>query len=202
MSQEEREQIEKKFKLLIPMGIFVLVILAVVNYGFDFDLFTLLIDTLFVIAFVSIYRAFKLDLKENEKKIWQGVITNKDYTVRSNKNSRNTYTYYFYFGDQKRSISETVYNQFNVGDFIEIHLAKRVWGVYFDTKLLKENAMPETVAEYQNIQTTTKKKSSKMGCVLFLAFGTIMILGFLIVAEIIELPFLEKYFKEFFEGLE
>ncbi|MEP2026336.1 MAG: hypothetical protein ABJH98_12355 [Reichenbachiella sp.] len=202
MSQEEREQIEKKFKLLVPMGVFVLVILAIVNYGFDFDLFTLLIDALFVIAFVSIYRAFKLDLKENEKKIWQGLITNKDYTVRSNKNSQNTYTYYFYFGDQKRSISETVYNQFNVGDFIEIHLAKRVWGVYFDTKLLKENAMPETVAEYQDKAQVTSKKSSKVGCILFLVFGLIMIIGFLMVTEIIELPILEKYFKEFFEGLE
>lgn len=202
MSQEERKQIEKKFKMLIPMGIFVLVILIAVNFGMGIDFFTLLIDTLFIIAFASIYRAFKLDLKENEKKIWQGLITNKDYTVRSNKNSRNTYTYYFYFGGQKRTISEAVYNQFNVGDFIEIHLAKRVWGVYFGTKLLKENAMPETVAEYQDKAQATSKKSSKIGCILFLTLGLIMMIGFLMVAEIIELPFLEKYLKEFFEALE
>lgn len=184
------------------MGLFVLVILVAVNYGMGLDFFTILIDILFVIGFVSIFRAFKLDLKENEKKIWQGLITNKDYTVRSNKNSKSTYTYYFYFGDQKRTISEEMYHQFNVGDFIEIHLAKRVWGVYFDTKLLKENAMPETVANYQNTDHTTTKKSSRLGCILFLVFGLIMILGFLMVTDMIELPFLKKYLKEFFEGLE
>ncbi|MEP3388319.1 MAG: hypothetical protein ABJO02_09045 [Reichenbachiella sp.] len=202
MSQDEREKLEKKSKILVPMGIFILVILSVVNYGMGLDFFTLLIDTLFVIAFITIYRAFKLDLRENEKKIWQGVITNKHYTVKSNKGSRNTYTYYFYFGEQKRSISEEVYNQFNVGDLVEIHLAKRVWGVYFDTKLLKENAMPDTVASYQNIDKSTAKNSSRMGCILFLVFGLIMILGFLLVTNMIELPFLENYLKEFFEGLE
>ncbi len=202
MSQEEREKVEKKFKLLTPMGVFIFVILSVVNYGMGIDFFTILIDVLFVIAFVSIYRAFKLDLKENEKKIWQGVITNKHYTVRSNKNSRNTYTYYFYFGDQKRSISETVYNQFNVGDLVEIHLAKRVWGVYFDTKLLKENAMPETVAEYQNTEKSPARESSKIGCLLFLFFGLLMVIGFLMIAEVIDVPIVENYLRKFFEGLE
>lgn len=202
MSHEEREKLEKKFNFLGPMGLFVLAILALVNFGMGIDFFTILIDILFVVAFVSIFRAFKLDLKENEKKIWQGLITDKDYTVRSNKNSKSTYTYYFYFGDQKRSISKEIYNQFNEGDMIEIHLAKRVWGVYFDTKLLKENAMPETVANYQNKDQATAKKSSNIGCILFLVFGLIMILGFLMVTDMIELPFLEKYLKEFFEGLE
>lgn len=202
MSSEERDKLEKKFKIMGPMGAFVLVILGLVNYGMGIDFFTILIDILFVIAFVTIYRAFKLDLKENEKKIWQGLVTNKHYTVQSNKNSRSTYTYYFYFGDQKRTVSEEVYNQFKEGDMIEIHLAKRVWGVYFDTKLLKENAMPEKVAAYQNQVISTKKKTSKVGCVTFLVFAAIMVLGFLIATGIIELPLIEGFLKEFFEGLD
>ena len=202
MSSEEREKLENKFKFMGPMGLFVLAILALVNYGMGIDFFTILIDVLFVIAFITIYRAFKLDLKENEKKIWQGLITNKHYTVRSNKNSKSTYTYYFYFGEQKRSISEEIYNQFNEGDMIEIHLAKRVWGVYFDTKLLKENAMPEKVAEYQDQVVNTKKKTSKVGCVVFLIFGAIMVLGFLMATGILELPIIEGFLKELFEGLD
>ncbi|WP_420583204.1 hypothetical protein [Reichenbachiella sp.] len=202
MSPEEREKLEKKFKFMGPMGLFVLAILALVNYGMGIDFFTILIDVLFIIAFVTIYRAFKLDLRENEKKIWQGLITNKHYTVRSNKNSKSTYTYYFYFGDQRRSINEEIYNQFKEGDMIEIHLAKRVWGVYFDTKLLKENAMPEKLAEYQEQVVSTKKKSSKVGCIIFLILGLIMVLGFLMATEIIELPVVEGFLKDFFEGLE
>ncbi len=202
MSTEEREKLEMKFKFLTPMGLFILAILALVNYGMGIDFFTILIDVLFVIAFITIYRAFKLDLKENEKKIWQGLITNKHYTVQSSKNSKSTYTYYFYFGDQKRSISEEIYNQFNEGDMIEIHLAKRVWGVYFDTKLLKENAIPEKMAEYQDQVISKKKKSSKVGCVVFLIFGAIMMLGFLMAADIIQLPIIEGLLKDFFEDLE
>lgn len=200
MSLEEREKLEEKFKYLLPMGVFILVILAGVNYGMGMDFFTILIDALFVVAFVTIYRAFKLDLKENEKKIWQGLITNKHYTVRSNKNSRSTYTYYFYFGDQKRSVSEEVYNQFKQGDLIEIHLAKRVWGVYFDTKLLKENAMPDTVAEYQDRTEKTTKRSSKIGCVVFLVFGLLISIWFLIFSGIIDLSTIPSYLQEFFES--
>ncbi|SMD38373.1 hypothetical protein SAMN04488029_3772 [Reichenbachiella faecimaris] len=202
MSQAEREKLEEKFKYLIPMGVFILVILAGVNYGMGMDFFTILIDLLFVVAFIAIFRAFKLDLRENEKKIWQGLITNKHYTVTSNKNSRSAYTYYFYFGDQKRTVSEEVYNQFKEGDLIETHLAKRVWGVYFDAKLLKENAMPETVAEYQNKEEATSKKSSKMGCILFLVFGLLMTLGFLLITDAIDIPVIEEYLQEIFESLE
>lgn len=202
MSHAEREQLQKKFKFLIPMGVFILLVLGLVNYGMGLDFFTLLIDTLFVVAFVSIYRAFHLDLKENEKKIWQGVITNKHFTVKSNKDSRNTYTYYFYFGKQKRSISEEVYNQFNVGDLIEVHLAKRAWGVYFDTKLLKENAMSDTVAQYQNQVQAITKNSRKMGCVVFLIFGVLISIWFLLFSGIIDPSTIPIYLQEIFESME
>lgn len=202
MSLEERKILEEKFKYLVPMGVFILVVLAGVNYGMGMDFFTILIDALFVVAFVTIYRAFKLDLQENEKKIWQGLITNKHYTVRSNKNSRSTYTYYFYFGNQKRSVSEEVYNQFKEGDLIEMHLAKRVWGVYFDTKLLKENAMPYTVTEYQDKTEETTKRSSKIGCVVFLIFGLLISIWFLIFSGIIDPSTIPAYLQEFFESLD
>ncbi len=201
MNQEEREKLEKVFKFVVPVGIFVFVILAGVNFGMDFGLFTLFIDILFVIAFVTIYRTFQLDLKENEKKIWQGLITHKDYTVQSNKDSKSTYRYYFHFGDQKRTIDKEIYDRFNVGDFIEIHLAKRVWGIYFDTKLLKENAMPEVIAEYQNMPKAPDRKSSnKIGCFVFLLIALVFSAVILTLMEVIDLPLVREYLMEFIES--
>lgn len=203
MNQEERAKLEKVFKLVVPVGIFALAIVGGVSYGMGFGLFSLLIDVLFVVAFVTIYRTFKLDLKENEKKIWQGLITDKNYTVQSNKDSRNTYRYYFHFGDQKRAISKDIYDEFNVGDAIEIHLAKRVWGVYFDTKLLKENAMPEVIAAYQSKpKPQGKKASNKIGCFVFLLIALVFGVIMLTLNEIIDLPQLREYLIEFIEGSE
>ncbi|WP_109830391.1 hypothetical protein [Reichenbachiella versicolor] len=186
LNDSERAKLQKSFKMMIPIGVFAMVVLGIVNFSFDFEFFVILVDGFFVVAFAMIYGSYKLDLKENEKRIWQGIITHKTYTVRSNKDRKSTYTYYFYFGNESRKVTKEVYDDFKEGDFIEIHQAKRVFGVYFETKLLKEGVISQDKLDQLNHTASNNKVGSKMsgkwGC-LILIIVAIGMLGFFLIVS-------------------
>lgn len=120
-----------------------------------------------------IVRGIVLDLKDNEKKVLQGLITVKQ-TNRSTGGKRNRRSYYFYFGDKRMRVEPHLYHKFEEGDLIEIHQAKRVYNVIFKSELLKRGALPEEVEQSKTALLQKQKKQ-----------GRYIIIGFLIAVPIL-----------------
>ncbi len=186
LSEKERSKLKKGFIfipvfILISGGIFYFM-LSGPGSGDDFFGFAVMgMAVIFIAVIFWITRAVVLDLRDNEKKIIQGVITLKETHTSTGKKRRTTY--YFHFGDYKLSVQANIYHQFEEGDLIEIHQAKRVYNITFDSKLLKRGVLPEEVEKFRAIHEEKTKKVNRLSVVIFVIV-VLGIIGFVLALSL------------------
>lgn len=112
----------------------------------------------FGIIFLIIIRGFALDLRDQTKQVFQGLITRKVRRSSKSKKGRSSTSYYFYFGDKSMKVELNLYNKFQEADLIEIHRSKRLYNMIYDSKLIKKGVMIDEVSELKRIQEAKEKK--------------------------------------------
>lgn len=118
-----------------------------------------------VLALVA--RGYVLDLREQTKEIFQGVITRKVKRRHKKKKGRSSTTYFFYFGDKSMKVPLHVWGQFEEADMMEIHHSKRIQNTIYKTELLKRGVMVDQVQEIKEAQVA---KEQKLALIIFLVF--------------------------------
>jgi len=120
----------------------------------------------FGLIILTILRGFALDLRDQTKEVFQGLITRKVRRRSKSKKGRNTTSYYFYFGDKSMKVELNLYNKFQEADLIEIHRSKRLYNMIYDSKLIKSGVMKEEVAELKRAQ---EEKENRIGIIVLIA---------------------------------
>jgi len=119
----------------------------------------------FVIIILIILRGFALDLRDQTKQVFQGLITRKVRRRSKGKNKSST-SYYFYFGDKSMKVELNLYHKFQEADLIEIHRSKRLYNMIYDSKLIKRGVMVEEVSELKRIH---EEKENRLGVIIMIS---------------------------------
>lgn len=129
--------------------------------------------SLFGIVLFFIIKAYVLDLRDQKKEIFQGVITWK--TFRRSKKSKgkgSSTSYYFYFGEKEMKVPLHIYGKFEEADLIEIHRSKRITNLIYKSELIKRGVMIDKVKEVKQVQV---KKQQRMVLIVLIIFFSIVV---------------------------
>lgn len=179
----------KKGAYILP---FVIAFMGTVMYFLFRDMqygdFFFWVGVFFITAFVGILGyaswALYMDITKGEKEIFQGVITRKDKVRFRRKKGGSKTSYYLYFGKHYERVELHLYNQFEEGDMIEIHRAKRTYNVIFDTKVIKKGVMMDKITEMREERELKAKKNAWKPIVGFLlGIPVFLSVMFLIIAD-------------------
>lgn len=201
MSKEERNKLKiglyiMPFAVLFVSG--VLYFMLSMSFGESYFFWGVcFMGTVFFGIILWTLRAIVLDLRDNEKKIIEGVITRKEKIVttatrasgRRSRRTRTKRTYLFYFGDTKMQVQADLYNKFDEGDFVEIHMAKRVYSVIFKAEKIKSGQMMDVVAEQKAAAVDAKKGLNlNMGLLLLVLVPVVLTVFFTAVSDCFNCP--------------
>lgn len=173
----------------LKKGIFILPI-VIIGFGLFFGTFLSQMDVdevflkifggfacLFILVLILIGRGYVLDLREQMKEVFQGVITRKVKRRRKKKKGSST-SYYFYFGEKSIQVPLHIWGQYEEADLIEIHRSKRISNLIYKTELLKRGVMIEQVQEIKEAHEAKEQKMAMIALIIFISIvGTVILLA-------------------------
>ncbi len=161
--------------VIIGFGIFFGTILSQMNVDETFLKIFGGFACFFVLVLIFIGRGYVLDLRDQTKEIFQGVVTRKVKRRRKKKKGSST-SYYFYFGDKSIQVPLHIWGQFEEADMIEIHRSKRIHNLIYKTELLKRGVMIEQVQEIKEAQEAKEQKMAMIALIVFISIVGLVIL--------------------------
>lgn len=129
----------------------------------------------FILILIFIGRGYVLDLREQTKEVFQGVVTRKVKRRRKKKKGSST-SYYFYFGDKSIQVPLNIWGQFEEADMIEIHRSRRISNLIYKTELLKRGVMIEQVQEIKEAHEAKEQKMALIALIVFISIVGVAIL--------------------------
>lgn len=136
-----------------------------------------------------IVRGFYLDLKHGTKEITKGVITHKKIEVSRGTRARSAgargisatggsktkWYYYIFFGEKRMRVEGHIYDEFSIGDRVEIHHSKRLYNMVYKTIVLEHNVMMDKIAELKEEREKKEKKYWWLGITIFILLSFVVL---------------------------
>lgn len=175
----------------LKRGFWVIPVFSLVFVGFFVFIFQVVspvdgpifwIPVVFAAFFVGligyIIWGFTMDITQQSKQVFQGLITKKDIH-RSAGKSKNR-TYHLFFGEKRMRVEPYIYNKFEEGDLIEIHRSKRLYNMIYKTELLKRDVVMHVVAAVKQQQMS---RQQRIGFILISLF--VLAIGMFVAAVLL-----------------